>query len=46
MAAAVGQVAWRAYQTGRRDDVWKLAPQYFRPSAAEEKHKAATAGRG
>jgi tRNA threonylcarbamoyladenosine biosynthesis protein TsaB len=36
-AAAVGQVAWRAYQAGRRDDVWKLLPNYFRPSAAEEK---------
>jgi tRNA threonylcarbamoyladenosine biosynthesis protein TsaB len=36
-AAAVGQVAWRAYQAGQRDDVWKLLPNYFRPSAAEEK---------
>jgi tRNA threonylcarbamoyladenosine biosynthesis protein TsaB len=36
-AAAVGQVAWRAYQAGRRDDVWKLLPNYYRPSAAEEK---------
>ncbi|HJQ78607.1 MAG TPA: tRNA (adenosine(37)-N6)-threonylcarbamoyltransferase complex dimerization subunit type 1 TsaB [Lacipirellulaceae bacterium] len=39
MAAAVGQVAWRAYQAGQRDDVWKLLPNYFRPSAAEEKHR-------
>jgi tRNA threonylcarbamoyladenosine biosynthesis protein TsaB len=37
MAAAVGQVGWQAYQSGRRDDVWKLAPQYYRASAAEEK---------
>jgi tRNA threonylcarbamoyladenosine biosynthesis protein TsaB len=37
MAAAVGRVAWQAYQAGRRDDVWKLAPHYYRPSAAEEK---------
>jgi tRNA threonylcarbamoyladenosine biosynthesis protein TsaB len=37
MAAAVGLVGWRAYQAGRRDDVWKLAPQYFRASAAEER---------
>lgn len=37
MAAAVGQVAWKAYQTGQRDDVWKLAPNYYRASAAEEK---------
>jgi len=37
MATAVGRVGWRAYQSGRRDDVWKLAPHYFRLSAAEEK---------
>jgi tRNA threonylcarbamoyladenosine biosynthesis protein TsaB len=38
-AAAVGQVAWRAYQAGQRDDVWKLLPNYHRLSAAEEKLK-------
>ena len=37
MAAAVGQVAWKAHQAGQRDDVWTLAPQYYRASAAEEK---------
>jgi tRNA threonylcarbamoyladenosine biosynthesis protein TsaB len=37
MASAVGQVGWRAYQSGQRDDVWRLAPQYYRASAAEEK---------
>ena len=37
MAEAVGSVAWLAYQAGRRDDLWKLAPMYYRPSAAEEK---------
>ncbi|HVT28150.1 MAG TPA: tRNA (adenosine(37)-N6)-threonylcarbamoyltransferase complex dimerization subunit type 1 TsaB [Lacipirellulaceae bacterium] len=37
MATAVGQVAWKVYQAGQRDDVWKLAPNYYRPSAAEEK---------
>jgi tRNA threonylcarbamoyladenosine biosynthesis protein TsaB len=37
MAVAVGQIGWRAYQAGRRDDVWKLTPQYYRASAAEEK---------
>jgi tRNA threonylcarbamoyladenosine biosynthesis protein TsaB len=37
MAAAVGQIGWKSYLAGRRDDVWKLAPLYFRPSAAEEK---------
>jgi tRNA threonylcarbamoyladenosine biosynthesis protein TsaB len=38
-AAAVGLVAWEAYQSGRRDDVWKLLPNYHRLSAAEEKLK-------
>jgi tRNA threonylcarbamoyladenosine biosynthesis protein TsaB len=37
MAATVAQVGWLTYQAGRRDDVWKLAPQYYRASAAEEK---------
>lgn len=36
-AATVGQIAWRAYQTGRRDDLWTLSPRYLRASAAEEK---------
>lgn len=40
MAAAVGQVAWQSFQMGQRDDVWKLAPNYYRPSAAEEKKMA------
>jgi tRNA threonylcarbamoyladenosine biosynthesis protein TsaB len=38
-AATVGRLAWRAYQRGRRDDLWKLAPEYLRPSYAEEKAK-------
>ena len=42
MAAAVGQVGWRAYQAGQRDDVWKLAPHYYRPSYAEEKRARRT----
>jgi tRNA threonylcarbamoyladenosine biosynthesis protein TsaB len=37
MAATVGEIAWRDFQSGRRDDLWKLMPLYFRPSAAEEK---------
>ena len=37
MAAAVGQIGWREFRAGRRDDVWKLLPQYYRQSAAEEK---------
>jgi tRNA threonylcarbamoyladenosine biosynthesis protein TsaB len=41
-ARTVGRLAWRDYLAGRRDDLWKLAPQYLRPSYAEE--KAAKAG--
>jgi tRNA threonylcarbamoyladenosine biosynthesis protein TsaB len=37
LAAAVGQLGWRDCCSGRRDDLWKLAPLYYRPSAAEEK---------
>jgi tRNA threonylcarbamoyladenosine biosynthesis protein TsaB len=37
MAATVGVVGWREYRAGRRDDLWKLVPQYYRLSAAEEK---------
>ncbi len=36
-AATVGRLACRAHQSGRRDDLWKLAPAYLRPSYAEEK---------
>jgi tRNA threonylcarbamoyladenosine biosynthesis protein TsaB len=36
-AATVGRLAWRDYENGRRDDLWKLAPAYLRPSYAEEK---------
>lgn len=39
-AATVGQLAWQQFQSGRRDDVFGLVPQYFRPSAAEEKRTA------
>jgi tRNA A37 threonylcarbamoyladenosine modification protein TsaB len=38
-ATIVGRLAWRDYQAGRRDDLWKLAPVYLRPSYAEEKAK-------
>jgi tRNA threonylcarbamoyladenosine biosynthesis protein TsaB len=37
MAATAGRVAWNSFQAGHRDDVWKLAPHYYRLSAAEEK---------
>jgi tRNA threonylcarbamoyladenosine biosynthesis protein TsaB len=36
-ASVVGRLAWRDYQAGRREDLWKLAPVYLRPSYAEEK---------
>jgi tRNA threonylcarbamoyladenosine biosynthesis protein TsaB len=36
-AVTAGHLAWHAYQSGRRDDLWKLAPAYLRPSYAEEK---------
>jgi len=36
-AAVIGRLAWRDYQSGRRDDLWKLTPVYLRPSYAEEK---------
>ena len=36
-AVTVARLAWREYQRGRRDDLWKLAPRYLRASAAEEK---------
>ncbi len=36
-AASVGQLAWRRYQAGGRDNLWTLLPNYYRKSAAEEK---------
>ena len=39
-AATVGQVGYRQYQAGHRDDLWKLLPEYGRRSAAEEKADA------
>ena len=36
-AATVGKLAVAHYQQGRRDDLFRLAPQYYRLSAAEEK---------
>ncbi|HEX5105175.1 MAG TPA: tRNA (adenosine(37)-N6)-threonylcarbamoyltransferase complex dimerization subunit type 1 TsaB [Pirellulaceae bacterium] len=36
-AATAGAAAWREYQRGRRDDLWRLAPAYGRPSYAEER---------
>ncbi len=39
-AAVVGRLAARHYAQGRRDDLWKLVPHYYRRSAAEEKWDA------
>ena len=39
-ATSVGKLAWSQYQSGKRDDLWKLEPVYFRPSAAEEVRNA------
>jgi tRNA threonylcarbamoyladenosine biosynthesis protein TsaB len=36
-AAIIGRLAARYWAAGRRDDLWTLVPEYFRPSAAEEK---------
>lgn len=36
MAATLGQLAWKMYQSGKRDDYWSLVPRYLRKSAAEE----------
>ncbi|MFK7767900.1 MAG: tRNA (adenosine(37)-N6)-threonylcarbamoyltransferase complex dimerization subunit type 1 TsaB [Mariniblastus sp.] len=35
-ATSVGRLAYSQYKAGKRDDLWKLEPVYFRPSAAEE----------
>lgn len=40
-AEAVASLASRAFESGRRDDVWNLAPLYLRASAAEEKKAGA-----
>jgi tRNA threonylcarbamoyladenosine biosynthesis protein TsaB len=36
VASAVGQVGWRAFSAGQRDDPFALVPDYFRRTAAEE----------
>jgi tRNA threonylcarbamoyladenosine biosynthesis protein TsaB len=36
-AATVGQLGWRRHRSGERDDLWRIVPNYFRLSAAEEK---------
>ncbi|MCA9269936.1 MAG: hypothetical protein KDA41_15755, partial [Planctomycetales bacterium] len=46
LAETIGRLAQRQYAAGRRDDLWTLAPLYFRPSAAEENavEKLSTSG--
>lgn len=39
-ARTVGVLAHRSYQRGARGDLWSLVPNYYRPSAAEEKASA------
>lgn len=36
-AQAIGELGWRFYQAGQRDDIWRLQPEYYRRSAAEER---------
>ena len=36
LASAVGAIAYEDFQSGRRDDVFRLVPEYFRATAAEE----------
>lgn len=36
-AHGVAQIAWQRWRQGVRDDMWRLTPDYFRKSAAEER---------
>jgi tRNA threonylcarbamoyladenosine biosynthesis protein TsaB len=38
-ASSVGKLGLHLYQNGHRDDYWRLVPNYYRLSAAEEKAK-------
>lgn len=40
-AETVGRLAYEKHFAGERGDLWQLVPQYFRPSAAEEKRALA-----
>lgn len=44
-ASTVGKLAFAQYQSGRRDDLFRLAPRYYRLSAAEEKWNERQEGR-
>jgi tRNA A37 threonylcarbamoyladenosine modification protein TsaB len=39
-ASTVARIAWQKWQQGGRDDAWRLAPDYVRKSAAEERLEA------
>jgi tRNA threonylcarbamoyl adenosine modification protein YeaZ len=39
-AVNVGRLGLHLYQQGQRDDYWKMVPNYYRLSAAEEKARA------
>lgn len=39
-AVGTAKLAWRLYQSGRKDDLMQLLPHYSRPAAAEEKRLA------
>jgi tRNA threonylcarbamoyladenosine biosynthesis protein TsaB len=43
-AAAVASLGWRHFASGDRDDLWQLTPNYYRPSAAEEKQASTLPG--
>jgi len=38
-------VGYLEFRSGKSDDLWALAPEYFRKSAAEEKFEAKTENR-
>jgi hypothetical protein len=38
-AVVLGQLALDRQARGETTDCWRLVPQYYRPSAAEEKRK-------
>lgn len=44
-AASVGRVGHLEFQSGKRDDLWALVPEYYRKSAAEEKFDTKSAKR-
>ncbi len=43
-AIAVGQLGVRKFKNGQRDDVFRIAPEYHRLSAADEKQRLAGSG--